>query len=68
MMSLLEYAIDVNLDIETIKKICDELEIKYTSDETQLSETDIIELDNYISNMNNDEEEFNEELIIKVLI
>ncbi|MBR4618447.1 MAG: translation initiation factor IF-2 [Bacilli bacterium] len=62
MMSLLEYAIDVNLDIETIKKICDELEIKYTSDETQLSETDIIELDNYISNMNNDEEEFNEEL------
>lgn len=57
MMSLLDYAIDVNLDIEKIKKICDELGISYTDDETLLTETNIIELDNYISNMNNDEEE-----------
>ena len=63
MMSLLDYAIDVNLDIEKIKKICDELGISYTDDETLLSETNIIELDNYISNMNNeDEEEISEEL------
>ena len=57
MMSLLDYAIDVNLDIEKIKKICDELGISYTDDETLLSETNIIELDNYISNMNNEDEE-----------
>ena len=57
MMSLLDYAIDVNLDIEKIKKICDELGISYTDDETLLTETNIIELDNYISNMNNDDEE-----------
>ena len=57
MMSLLDYAIDVNLDIEKIKKICDELGISYTDDETLLTETNIIELDNYISNMNNEDEE-----------
>ena len=44
MMSLLEYALDVNLDIEKIKNICDELGIKYTSDNDELTETDIIEL------------------------
>lgn len=57
MMSLLDYAIDVNLDIEKIKKICDELGISYTDDETLLTETNIIQLDNYISNMNNEDEE-----------
>ena len=63
MMSLLEYALDVNLDIEKIKNICDELGIKYTSDNDELTETDIIELDNYISNMNSEEkEEISEEL------
>ena len=64
MMSLLEYANDVNLDIEKIKNICKELGISYTDDESLLTETDIIELDNYISNMNieESEEEISEEL------
>ena len=63
MMSLLEYANDVNLDIEKIKNICKELNISYTDEKSLLTETDIIELDNYISNMNMDEnEEISEEL------
>lgn len=64
MMSLLEYANDVNLDIEKIKKICDELSIVYDSPESLLTETDIIELDNYISTHNVEEktEEISEEL------
>ena len=63
MMNLLEYANDVNLDIEKVKKICDELGISYSTDDSELTETDIIELDNYISNMGQDDSvEMDEEL------
>ena len=61
MMSLLEYANDVNLDKEKIKSICDELGIKYDNEDYILSEMEIVELDNYISSHNLDEDE-NEEI------
>ena len=63
MMSLLEYANDVNLDIERIKKICDELNISYDNEDSLLSETEIVELDNFIAaNDIEQKEEISEEL------
>ena len=47
MMSLLEYANDVNLDIEKIKEICKELGINNTDPSSLLSETDIVKLDKH---------------------
>ncbi len=49
MMSLLDYANDVNLSIEEIKKICDELGIVYEDENDLLSDTEITLLDQNIS-------------------
>ena len=49
MMSLLDYANDVNISIEEVKKLCDKLGIKYDSDDYMLSDTEITELDNSLS-------------------
>lgn len=49
MMSLLDYANDVNLSIEEIKKICDELGIIYEDENYLLSDTEITLLDRNIS-------------------
>lgn len=46
MMSLKDYALDVGLDIEKIKKMCDKIGISYDDEESLLSEDDIILLDN----------------------
>ena len=53
MMSLLDYANDVNLDIEKIKELCDKLGIEYNNENSILSETDIISLDNEIQDQEN---------------
>ena len=52
MMSLEDYANDVNKTVEEIKKLCDKLEIEYENEESILSQNDITVLDNYL-----DEEE-----------
>lgn len=54
MMSVLEYANDVNRTVDEIIKKCKELEIEIDSEEDELSEEDIILLDN---NLDNDIEE-----------
>lgn len=46
MMSLTDYANDVNVSVEKIKKLCDKIGISYEDDDTLLSEEDIILLDN----------------------
>ncbi len=56
MMSLLDYANDVNLSIEQIKKICDNLSIKYEDENYLLSETEIILLDQAIADDSSTEE------------
>ena len=53
MMSLLDYANDVNLDIEKIKELCERLGIEYTNENSVLSEMDIISLDNEIQGQEN---------------
>ena len=46
MMSLKDYALDVGLDLEKVKKMCDKIGISYDDEESLLSEDDIILLDN----------------------
>ena len=48
MMSLEDYANDVNKTVEEIKKLCDKLEIEYENEESMLSQNDITVLDNYL--------------------
>ena len=50
MMSVLEYATDVNKTIEEILKLCKKLDINCNTEDDMLSEDDIIVLDNEISN------------------
>lgn len=55
MMSVKEYAEDVNRKIEEILKKCDELGIAVSNEEDMLSEDDIIELDNVIGDASEEE-------------
>lgn len=55
MMSILEYANDVNKTVEEIKALCDKLNISYDTEDTMLSEDDIVLLDGEIENTLDDE-------------
>jgi len=57
MMSILEYAQDVNKSTEEIYKLCDRLGIKYTDENTDLSEDDIVLLDGEVASSLDDEDE-----------
>lgn len=48
MMTLEDYALDVNKSIEEIMEMCDKMGISYQDDQTLLSDEDIILLDNQI--------------------
>ena len=66
MMSILEYALDVNKSSEEIKKLCNKLDIKYEDEDSLLTEDDIILLDNEIQDSEDyitDEEEIDEEVL-----
>ena len=54
MMSLLEYANDVNKSTEDIMLLCKELKIKYTDEESMLTEEDIILLDGELDTLSDD--------------
>ena len=56
MMSVAEYANDVNMKIEDIFELCKKLEIKVNDKDDMLSDDDIILLDNEIENFSSDEE------------
>ena len=55
MMSVSDYASDVNLSVEKILKLCSQLEIKAETEEDMLDDDAIIMLDNEIANMNLEE-------------
>ena len=62
MMSLLDYANDVNLSVEEIKKLCDKLSIDYGDENYLLSDTEITLLDNMLEDVDDAvEEESSEE-------
>ena len=54
MMSVLEYAIDVNKKCEEILNLCKKLEISVKKADDMLSDDDIILLDNELANMEED--------------
>ena len=56
MMSVKEYALEINKSVELILSKCRELEINITSENEVLSEEDIIMLDNVIGTLSNGEE------------
>ena len=60
MMSVLEYAIDVDMDVKDILDLCKKLNISVNSEEDMLSDDDIILLDNEIEN-NSDDDSSNED-------
>ena len=61
MMSVKDYANDVNLSVAEIIKKCNEMQIEVKSGDDELSEDDIIILDNAISLISTDEEASYEE-------
>ena len=60
MMSVLEYAQDVNKTVNEILKLCKQLNIEAANEEDELDEDAITELDNFIA-MQDEEEEFETE-------
>ena len=67
MMSILEYADDVNRSVEEIFKICDRLGIKYENENTMLDEDSIVLLDGETANSVEDEELANDFIEDEVL-
>lgn len=61
MMSVKDYANDVNLSVAEVLKKCSEMQIEVKSGDDELSEDDIIILDNAISLISTDEEASYEE-------
>ena len=69
MMSVLEYAQDVNKTVEEIFKLCDKLEIKVKNEDDMLEQDDIILLDNEIQDQEDyvvEETEEDDDLFEKV--
>ncbi|MCI8548598.1 MAG: translation initiation factor IF-2 [Bacilli bacterium] len=56
-MSLLEYANDVELSVEEIKKLCERLSIEYGDENYLLSDTEITLLDNLVEECKTEEKE-----------
>ena len=50
MMSVLEYANDVNLEVATVLELCKKLDIKVNNSDDMLDDDSIIMLDNEIEN------------------
>lgn len=62
MMSVLEYAQDVNKQVEEILRLCEKLNIKVSTSEDLLSQDDITELDSEIENsMSNEVSEYDDD-------
>ena len=60
MMSILEYSQDVSKSVDEIFKLCDRLGIKYTDENTDLSEDDIVLLDGEVASSLSEESETEE--------
>ena len=56
MMSVLEYALDMNKDEKEVLNACEKLDIKVSSKDDMLSDDAIVELDNYFANESTDED------------
>ena len=61
MMTLEDYAIDVNLSVEEIKKLCDRVGISYEDENSLLDDISITLLDNALQEEDTEEESLEEE-------
>lgn len=61
MMSVLEYAEDINKSVEEIFNLCEKLSIKVSSEEDLLSQDDITQLDSEIQNDDSESVEISED-------
>ncbi len=66
MMSVLEYALDVNKTSEEIISLCQKLKIEVVDENSILEEDDITVLDNEMNFLNNNEDSYDDELDEKV--
>ena len=66
MMSVLEYAQDMNKSVEEIIKMCGKLGIDVKNEDDMLSDDSIVELDNAFSNEPEEESTVDEEIIKKM--
>ena len=66
MMSVLEYAQDMNKSVEEIIKMCGKLGIDAEKSDDMLSDDSIVELDNAFSNEPEEESVVDEEIIKKM--
>ena len=66
MMSVLEYAQDMNKSVEEIIKMCGKLGIDVKNEDDMLSDDYIVELDNAFSNEPEEESVVDEEIIKKM--
>ena len=71
MMTVLEYALDVNKKPEEILKLCKELDIKVNNEEDLLTDEDIITLDNNLNELEEqddiiDDDEIEKDLRIEI--
>lgn len=68
MMSVLEYAEDMNKEVEEILKMCSKLGISATNEEDMLNDDAIVELDNAFQNEESKEESTKEILADEEII
>ena len=66
MMSVKEYASDVNVSVSDIIKLCNNLGIAVSNEDDMLDDDSIIMLDNEIANMDFDVEDSNEDEIVEL--
>lgn len=69
MMSVIEYALDMNKNVEEVIKMCEKLGIKVNDENDYLDDDAIVELDNAFSDDSSTdslEEEADEEIIKKI--
>lgn len=66
MMSVLEYANDINKDVKAVLDMCDKLNIKVSNEDDLLDDDAIVELDNAFLNEPTEEEIVDEEIIKKI--
>ncbi|MEG2351135.1 MAG: translation initiation factor IF-2 [Bacilli bacterium] len=66
MMSILEYAKDMNKSVDEVLQVCKKLGIKAESEDSMIMDDDIVELDSALETIVSDEENTNDELIEKI--
>ena len=67
MMSIFEYAGDVNKSVEEIMDLCKKLNIKYVDSDSELTEDDIILLDNEVQGSVEEESDIDSEILEEYL-